>query len=422
MNGQLWDCDSDVDRQSARRHLPKLLHLRALSSAQIGFRTERIVNRSLIRLSLRRLWLSGPGDKVPIAAGRSIRQNEPDLSSTTGPRDMAEPWHHREDSVNSQRVSFAVLLLAGLFAALIALPPAVRAQGFPSRPIHIIVPFPPGGLNDNVARIIQPYLQKKLGQSVVVENKSGASGMIGTDLVAKADPDGYTLAVVASSHTVTPATKAHMPYDTEHDLAAVSLLMRDPLLFVASNKVGAKTLQEFVSVAKKEPGKLTYCTPGTDSQSHFVTELFDSRAGIKMVEVPYRGGRPALLSLISGETDFGVLSTQLSGPQIKAGKIQVLASGGKERSPHFPDVPTLGEGGYPGLEALQWVGMLAPGKTPKEVIAKLNTALREILESPDVKARFEAQGITPAATTPEEFQTLISSEIKQWKEVAAATG
>jgi tripartite-type tricarboxylate transporter receptor subunit TctC len=213
-----------------------------------------------------------------------------------------------------------------------------------------------------------------------------------------------------------------MPFDTEHDLTAVSLLMRDPLMFVVGGKVAAKTLKEFVAAAKAEPGKLTYATPGTDSQSHFVTELFDSRAGIRMVQVPYRGGAPSLLSLISGETDFGVLSTQLSGPQIKAGKLKALASGGKTRSPHFPDVPTLAESGYPNFEALQWVGMLAPGKTPKPVIATLNGALHDILAMPEVKARFEAQGITAAASTPEEFQSLIASEIKQWKDVAAASG
>ena len=313
-------------------------------------------------------------------------------------------------------------IVAGLVAAFIAVPHTAQADDYPSRAIRIVVPFPPGGLNDNVARIIQPYLSQKLGQPVVVENKSGASGIIGTDAVVKSSPDGYTLAVVASSHTVVPATNANMPFDTEHDLAAVSLLMRDPLMFVASSKVQTKTLNDFVARAKAQPGKLTYATPGTDSQSHFVTELFDSRAGIKMVQVPYRGGAPSLLSLISGETDFGVLSTQLSGPQIKAGKLIALASGGDKRSPHFPDVPTLAESGYPKFEALQWVGMLAPAKTPKDVIAKLNGALRDILAMPEVRARFDAQGITAAASTPEEFQSLISAEIKQWKDVAAASG
>jgi tripartite-type tricarboxylate transporter receptor subunit TctC len=296
----------------------------------------------------------------------------------------------------------------------------VHAQTYPSRPIHVVVPFPPGGLNDTVMRIVQPYLQQKLGQPIVIDNKPGASGMIGTEQVAKAAPDGYTLLVVASSHTVVPATHAQMPFDTEHDLAAVSLLIRDPLMFVGSAKLGAKSLADFVAMAKAKPGKLNYATPGNDSQAHFVTALFGERAGIDIVQVSYRGGAPAVLSLISGETDFGVLSTQLSDPQIKAGNLVALASGGSERSAQFPDVPTLAEAGYPKLEALQWVGMLAPAKTPADVVAKMNATLREVLDMPDVKQKFAAQGVTPAPTSPDEFQNLISHEIAQWKEVAKA--
>jgi len=314
------------------------------------------------------------------------------------------------------------ILAAACAAVLLCVASGAHSETYPSRPIHVVVPFPPGGLNDNVTRIIQPYLQQKLGQTIVVENKPGASGMIGTEQVVRAPADGYTLLVVASSHTVAPATNAHMKFDTEHDLAAVSLLMRDPLLFVAGEKVPAKTLKDFVALAKKDPGKLTYATPGTDSQSHFVTELFDEHAGIKMLEVPYRGGAPAVLSLISGQTDFGVMSTQLSAPQIKAGKLRPLASGGKERLAQFPDVPTLAEAGYPNLEALQWVGLLAPAKTPKDIVAKLNATLRDVLAMPEVKAKFEAQGITPASSTPDEFQALIVHEIKQWKEVAKTAG
>jgi tripartite-type tricarboxylate transporter receptor subunit TctC len=313
-------------------------------------------------------------------------------------------------------------ILAAACAAAFVSVASAHADTYPSRPIHIVVPFPPGGLNDNVVRIVQPFLQEKLGQTVVVDNKPGASGMIGTEQVVRAPADGYTLLVVASSHTVAPATNAHMQFDTEHDLAAVSLLMRDPLLFVESARLPAKTLKEFVALAKKDPGKLTYATPGADSQSHFVTELFDQHAGIKMLQVPYRGGAPAVLSLISGQTDFAVLSTQLSAPQIKAGKLRPLASGGRERLAQFPDVPTLGDAGYPDLEALQWVGMLAPAKTPKDTIEKLNAALRDVLAMPEVKAKFAAQNITPAWSTPEDFQALIAREIGQWKEVAKTAG
>jgi tripartite-type tricarboxylate transporter receptor subunit TctC len=316
-------------------------------------------------------------------------------------------------------MKIAALCIA-LIGSLAAISPSVAADVYPSRPIHIVVPFPPGGLNDTVVRIMQPYLQQKLGQPIIIDNRQGASGMIGTEQVAKAAPDGYTLLVVASSHTVAPSTNAHMAFDTEHDLAAVSLLVRDPLMFVASAKLGTKTLADFVALAKSKPGKLNYGTPGNDSQSHFVTELFDQQAGISMVQVAYRGGAPMVLSLIAGETDFGVLSTQLSEPQIKAGKLIPLASGGKQRSVQFPDVPTLAEAGYPQVEALQWVGMLAPAKTRADVIAKLNGVLREMLGSADVQQKLAAQGTTAAPISPEEFQNLISTEIKRWKEVANA--
>jgi tripartite-type tricarboxylate transporter receptor subunit TctC len=315
-----------------------------------------------------------------------------------------------------------VVLGSALVAAALAFSPSARADQYPSRLIRIIIPFPAGGLNDNVARIVQPSLQAKLGQTVIIENRPGASGIVGTEFVAKAAPDGYTLLMVASSHTVTPATNPKLPYDTEHDLAAVGLLVRDPLLFVVGDKVPAKTLKDFVALGKSEPGKLTYATPGTDSQSHFVTELFSLRAGIKMLEVPYRGGAPAVLSLISGETQMGVLSTQLSAPQIKAGKLRALASGGDTRSSQFPDLPTLKESGYPDVEALQWVGMLAPGNTPKDVIARVNAALRETLASPDVVSKLALQGVTAASTTPEEFQAMIASEIKEWREVGQEAG
>ena len=299
---------------------------------------------------------------------------------------------------------------------------AFAATTYPNRVIHIIVPFPPGGLNDNVARIIQPSLQEELGQPIVIENRAGASGIVGTAAVAKSAPDGYTLLVVASSHTVAPVTNANLPYDTERDFAPISVLVRDPLLFVVSNSVSAKTLPDFIALAKSHPAKINYATPGTASQSHLVTELLSQRAGIKMIEVPYRGGAPAVLALISGEVQFAVLSTQLSAPQIRSGKIRAIASGGRKRDPKFPDLPTLSESGFPGLEALQWVGILAPAGTPKDAISRLNAALQRILSRPDVVTKLAAQGVTAAASSPEEFQKLISTEIQEWQGVAQRAG
>jgi tripartite-type tricarboxylate transporter receptor subunit TctC len=310
--------------------------------------------------------------------------------------------------------------LCGLvtLAAVGLLGHAAGAETYPSRIIRIVVPFPAGGLVDGVARIIQPSLQQALGQTIVIENRPGASGIIGTDAVAKAAPDGYTLLMVASSHTVTPATNAKLPYDIERDLSPVGLVVKDPLLFVVNNSVPAKTLAEFVALAKAEPGKLTYATPGTDSQAHLVTELFSQRAGIKMLEVPYRGGAPAVLALIAGETQFSVLSAQVSVPQIRSGAIRAIASGGASRTAQFPDLPTVAESGFPGFEAIQWVGMLAPPNTPKEIIERVNIELNRVLKDPDVISKLAVQGMTANGSSPEEFQKLISAEVKEWTEVA----
>jgi tripartite-type tricarboxylate transporter receptor subunit TctC len=317
----------------------------------------------------------------------------------------------------------SMLCVLVFFSAVVAsLSVAGAASSYPNRLIRIIIPFPAGGLNDNVARVIQPSLQEELGQSVIIENRTGASGIVGTDAVAKAAPDGYTLLVVASSHTVSPATNAKLPYNTERDFAPISLVVRDPLLFVVSNIVQAKTLSAFIALAKSEPGKINYATPGTASQSHLVTELLSQRAGIKMLEVPYRGGAPAMLALISGEVQFAVLSTQLSAPQIQSGKVRALASGGRMRDRNFLNLPTLNESGFPGMEALQWVGILAPVGTPKDTISRLNSALRRILGKPDIVSKLAAQGMTAAASSPEEFQTLISAEIREWKDVAQKAG
>ena len=294
----------------------------------------------------------------------------------------------------------------------------LAGTSYPNRAIHIIVPFPAGGLNDNVARIIQPALQEALGQPIVIENRTGASGIVGTAAVAKSIPDGYTLLIVASSHTVSPVTNATLPYDTEHDFAPISILVRDPFLFVVSNSVPARTLPEFIEYAKSHPGKINYATPGTASQSHLVTELLSQRAGINMLEVPYRGGAPAVLGLISGDVQFAVLSTQLSAPHIQSGKVRAIASGGRTRDAHFPDLPTLGESGFPNMEVLQWVGMLAPAGTPQDVIVQVNSALQTILNKPDVAAKLAAQGVSAASSSPEEFQTLILAEIREWREVA----
>jgi tripartite-type tricarboxylate transporter receptor subunit TctC len=313
-------------------------------------------------------------------------------------------------------------LRTGLMAALVLAlgVTAANAQTFPNRVVRIIVPFPAGGLNDTVARLLQPHLEKALGQTVIVDNRAGASGILGTDAVAKSPPDGHTLVMVASSHTVTPATNSKLPYNTENDLASVVMVGKSPLLFVVNAKVKAKTLPEFIALAKASPGKLNYATPGAASQSHLVTELLSARTGIKMQHIPYRGGAPAMTAVIAGDTEFAVISTLLSLPHIQAGTVRAIAVGSLTRDPQFPDLPTVAESGIPGFEAIQWVGLLAAAGTPRPIVDRLNAEVDRALRDPDLVAKLAQQGINPAGGTPEDFQKVISSEIRQWTEVARA--
>ena len=313
------------------------------------------------------------------------------------------------------------LVVGGLVAllAMFAAGPSM-AQTYPTHPIRLIVPFPPGGLNDTAARLLQPYLEKSLGQPVVVENRAAASGIVGTESVAKAMPDGHTLLMVASSHTVIPATTAKLPYDAERDFAPIAIVGQNPYLFVVNSAVPAKTLGEFVTLAKASPGKLNYATPGAASQSQLITELFDQQAGIRMQHIPYRGGAPAVTATISGETQFAVISPLVSLAHIKAGTLRAIAAGSLARDPEFPDLPTVAEQGFPGFEAIQWVGLLTTAGTPRAIIERLNAEVHRATRDQDLIRKLGALGISPSGGTPEEFQARISREIRNWTEIAHA--
>jgi len=308
--------------------------------------------------------------------------------------------------------------LAALWIMLAA--GAAHAQSYPTHLVRIIVPFAAGGLNDTAARLIQPYLEKALGQTVVVENRPAASGIVGAEFVAKAAPDGHTLLMVASSYTVLPATAADLPYDSERDLAPIVLMGKNPLLFVVNAKVPARTLGEFVALAKASPGKLNYATPGAATQTRFVTELWSGRAGIKLQHIPYRGGAPAVQSVVAGQTEFTVLSPLVSLPQIAAGNLRALAVGSLARYPQLPDVPTVAESGFPGFEAIQWVGLLTTAGTPKDVVERLNTEVNKALKDPDLIGKLAQEGMLPGGGTSAEFRSVIATDIKNWKETARA--
>jgi tripartite-type tricarboxylate transporter receptor subunit TctC len=321
--------------------------------------------------------------------------------------------------VNRHTTSPARLLVA-LLAALLTLAGATdaRADTYPSRSIRIVVPTQAGAAQDILARLLQPYLEKSLGQPIIVENRSGASTMIGTDAVAKAAPDGYTLLIVPTTFTVNVALNTKLSFDLERDFEPITVLVKNPLLFAVNARVPARTLQEFVALAKAEPGKLNYGTAGVSTQAHLLLEMWSARAGIKMQHIPYRGGAPTALAVATGETQIVLLSPLGILPQIEAGMVRALATGGLERDPKFPDLPTAAESGFPGFEAVQWLGLLTTAGTPKEIVAKINVEVNRVLREPDVAAKLALQGTTAAGGTPAAFKALIATEIRNWKDVA----
>ena len=297
---------------------------------------------------------------------------------------------------------------------------AARADTYPNRPVRLIVPFAAGGLNDVVARLVAPYLERSLGQPFIIDNRPAASGIVGTDATAKATPDGYTLLMVASSFTVIPATHAKVPYDAERDLAPVVMVAKNSLLFLVNPKVPAKSLAEFVTLAKASPGKFNYASPGAATQTHLVVELFSQKAGIKLQHIPYRGGAPAMTAMVAGETQFTAISTLLSLPQIQSAALRAIASGSLTRDPQLPDLPTVAEQGFPGFEAIQWIGLLTTAGTPSEIIERLNAEVNRALRDPDLIAKFAQQGISPAGGSPADFQRTIAADLKNWTETARA--
>jgi tripartite-type tricarboxylate transporter receptor subunit TctC len=295
-----------------------------------------------------------------------------------------------------------------------------EADTYPSRPVRLIVPFAAGGLNDVVARLVAPYLERSLGQPFIIDNRPAAGGMVGTDATAKAPPDGYTLLMVASSFAIIPATRAQVPYDAERDLAPIIMVAKSSLLFLVNPKVPAKSLAEFVALAKAEPGKLNYASPGAATQTSLVIELLSQKAGIKLQHIPYRGGAPAMTAMVAGDTQFTAISTLLSLPQIQAGALRAIANGSLTREAQLPELPTVAEQGFPGFEAIQWIGLLTTAGTPKEIVERINAEVNRALREPDLIAKFAQQGIVPAGGTPAEFQRTIATDIKNWTETARA--
>jgi tripartite-type tricarboxylate transporter receptor subunit TctC len=295
-----------------------------------------------------------------------------------------------------------------LAALLFAVPCFASAQPYPSKPVRIIVPFPPGGTTDLIARIVQPRFQEFMGQTVLIENRSGAGGSIGAAEVARAAPDGYTLLMVFDTHAVNHHIFKMAP-DPFRQLEHISLMVRSPSAFVGVTSFAPNNLREVVAYAKANPEKMTYATPGSGSSNHLAALLLEQVAGIKMTHVAYKGGGPMIQALLSQQVHVSFFSLPLMVPHIKAGKIKGLAVGSRTRVPQLPDVQTLAET-FPGFEQYSWFGILAPAGAPKEVTAKVLREMTRTLQAPDVNGKLTEQGFEVVASSPEEFLKFVQGE------------
>ncbi len=320
----------------------------------------------------------------------------------------------------THRQKYLVLAAASLWSAA---PLTAHAQAkYPDRPIRIIVPLAPGGGSDYTARFIGQRLADRVGQSVVVDNRPAASGIVGTDMVAKAVPDGYTLLLAYSTHAQSAQLFEKLPYDPIRDFAPVTEVIVTPLGLIVNPSVPAKNVQEFIAYAKANPGKLNYGSSGPGSSPHLATELFGSMAGIKMTHIPYKGVGLYMTAQIGNEIQVSFSNMFTTMPHWKAGRLRLLASGGVKRSEAFPELPTIAESGVPGFDALTWYGFMAPAKTPRAVVMKLQQEIAAIVHSTEVRQTFVSQGNEPLANTPDEFAKVIREDADKWGAIGKRLG
>ena len=310
-------------------------------------------------------------------------------------------------------------LLLGL--ALLC-PGFAMAQDFPTRPIHLIVPFPPGGPNDIIARVVGKRMSEILKQTIVVDNRAGQGGVLGTDVVAKSAPDGYTIGIVSAGALAISPSMEKVAYDTLKDLQPVTLVAKVPEMLVVATSVPAHNMAELIALAKKEPGKLNFASSGPGSMPHLAGELLKLTAKIDITHVPYRGAAPAVNDLLGQQVQMVFLDLPVLLPQIKAGKLRPIAVGSPQRVASAPDVPTTAEAGMPNLLTENWYGMVAPAKTPSQIVAVLNKAAVEAMKDPEVVSKLASQGAILVGDTPDQFRAYIASETKKWATVIKDAG
>ena len=320
-----------------------------------------------------------------------------------------------------KRLSLALLVVVPLTAKL----PGVTfaADAYPSKPVRVVVPFAPGGINDVLARILSQKLGAELGTTIVIDNRGGAGGTLGSGIVAHAAPDGYTLLFSSSSTiVVSPSMSSNLTYDPIKDFSPIAEIASVGSVLVVHPSVPANSVKELIAYAKANPGKLNYGSAGAGASQHLASELFKTMAGINMVHVPYKGGGPAMADLLAGQISLMIELIPTALPQIKGGKIRALAVSTPKRSPVLPDLPTIADT-LPGYDLTIWTGLLAPGGTPKEIVSRLSNATLAVLGSPDMRERLASQGAEPvAANKPEQFADYIRKELVRWAAVVKASG
>ena len=314
-----------------------------------------------------------------------------------------------------------VSLMLKIAAVLLALSVPAAAQDYPTKPIRLIIPFPPGGSNDVVGRMIALQLGERLGRQVIVDNRGGAGGIIGTEAASKAAPDGYTLLIISIAHAVSPWLYK-LQYDPIKSFVPVSILASGPNVLVVHPSLGVHSVTELIALAKEKPGQLNYASAGIGSFQHLGGELFKLTAGIDMVHVPYKGGGPAMTDVLGGYTKIMFSSMVQTTPFVLNGQLRALGTSGARRNPALPDVPTIAEAGLPGYEATNWWGIVAPAGTPPEIVEKLHTEIAAVQESPKTKEQFAAQGADIVQMTSAEFGTFIEKEINKWERVVKEAG
>ena len=313
-------------------------------------------------------------------------------------------------------------LASTLLLACLPLAAAAQAGSFPDKPIRIVVPFPPGGATDAAARLVAVKMGEHWGQPVVVDNRAGAGGNVGSDLVAKAPPDGYTLVMgVTGSHAINTSLYSRMPYDPVADFIAISQVAVVPNVLVVHPSVPAKNLAELVALAKKEPGKLNYASLGNGTAAHLGMEMLKSEAGVDIAHVPYKGSAPAVSDLLAGQVQMMVDGLPSALPHVKAGKLRAIALTSLRRAPSLPELPTIAET-YPGFYADAWSGLFAPKGTPQPVVDKLSAEVQRILKLPEVREKLTALGAEPVGSTQAEFTAHVKREIEKWAKVVKTSG